>query len=521
MTKRLLLIIAFLVSLCIAPHAALAVTLQEEIDLGNKIDAQIMKENKLYADDAAQAEIKEYGSKLAKLVGRPQITYKFKILKDDQFNAFSVPGGYVYFTDRLWRTLRKDERIGVIAHEIVHIDKRHAIDALLKQQRRQIWLSVLLMATKASDLASNIAGLAEQLYSLKYSRGDEEQADTGAVDMCIKAGYNPAGILLAMYKISRFESESGGAPPKIFSDHPPTKERLDYLTQLLVKRGITPPSPDVQTVGGQNKIGTVLTVSGDQITFTSTTPLKPGDVAWVMRDGWDFYYEKRAPVPFARAVVLSGNEVLTASVKQIPSTKQVSLVKGMEVASAPIPPVSNSAGLLKAASKLGEKARLSVDGGAKKYQRLVALQAVWNNDNTKLINDRVGYLVVLDPSNETGYVARQNPKLAYAPMGSNSPLVKVDDPDQQRWIGPIISLGRGGGTIEVATDRKLDSGKVYEVAHPIWNPDTNYSKRVVATARFYSADKKIVLKVTQFAPGYGMDDLDTGFDVYEQAKAAK
>lgn len=520
-TKRILTFAAVLFALCAAPCATLAVTIEEEIDLGKKIDAQIMKDNKLYPDESAQKEIQEYGAKLAKLVGRPQVKYEFKILKDDQFNAFSVPGGYVYFTERLWKTLRKDERIGVVAHEIVHIDKRHGIDQMLEQQRRRMWLSVLLVAVKASDLTGNIAGLAEQVYSLKYSRADEEEADSGAVDMCAKAGYNPAGILLAMYKISRFESESGGAPPKIFSDHPPTKERLNYLTQLLTKRGIAPPSANVQTAAGQNRIGSVTSVSGDTITFTSTTPLQPGDVAWVMRDGWDFYYEKRTPVPMARAVVTVGGTSPTAKAKLMPATKQVPVAKGMEVTSLPVPKVTNRVGLLNAVSKLGGKPRLSVDGGAQSYQRLLAVQAVWNKDNTKLINDNVGYLVVTNPRSDNGYVSRQNPKFAYAPMEHDSPLVRVTDPDQSRWIGPIISLGRGGGTIEVATIRTLDAGKTYEVAYPPWNRDEDYKKRVVATAKFQSAGQKIVLKVNTYTAGYSMDDLQNGFDVYEQGNKTK
>jgi len=521
MAKRFLLVVAALIVLGVAPRGAVAVTLEEEISLGKKIDAQIMKQNKLYSDDVAQKEMQEYGQKLAKFVSRPQITYHFKILKDDQFNAFSVPGGYVYFTDKLWRVLRKDERIGVVAHEITHVDKRHAIDALLKQQRRQIWLSVLLIAAKAGDFAGNVAGLAEQIYTLKYSRGDEEQADNGAVDLCQKAGYNPAGILLAMYKISRFESESGGAPPKIFSDHPPTKERLQYLTQLLGSRGISPPAANIQTAAGQNKIGSVLSVSSDTITLSSSKPLQPGDVVWVMRDGWDFYYEKRSPVPFARAVVTEGGQVATASAKLMPSTKQIALAKGMEVADPPAPSAANRIGLLRAVSKLGGIARLSLDGGAQAYQRLLAVQPVWNKDNTQLVNDNVGYLVVTNPSSETGYVGRQNPKFAYAPMEGDSALVPVDDPDQQRWIGPVISLGRGGGTVEVATSRKLDAAKTYEVVYPGWITDEIYRKRVVAKAKFDSAGPKIVLRVSEYTPGWSMDDLQNGFDVYEQAKQAK
>ncbi len=237
----------------------------------------------------------------------------------------------------LWDVLRKDERIGVLGHEITHVDERHAIDAISKQQKRQTILTIILMATKAGDIWGNVAGLAEQMYTLKYSRGDEERADFGAVDLCQKAGYNPAGILLAMYKIKRFEDEAGGAPPKIFSDHPPTKERLEYLKQLLASKGIPVPQENVETVNMPGRIGDVTSVAGNGITFTSSKPLKTGDTVWVMREGWDYYYEKHTAVPAARAVVTAGATTVTANVSMIPSTKKVQITNGMGVYAPPAP----------------------------------------------------------------------------------------------------------------------------------------------------------------------------------------
>ena len=344
--KRRLVFVALLIAFAAVGRMAVAVTLHEEIDLGKRIDVQIMKDNQLYSDDKAQNEMEEYGRKLAKYVGRPQIPYHFKILKDNDFNAFSVPGGYVYFTDHLWRVLRKDERIGVIAHEITHVDRRHAIDAISKQQKRQTILSILLAVTKASNILNNVVGIAEQMYTLKYSRGDEEQADTGAVDLCQKAGYNPAGILLSMYKIQRFQSESGGAPPKIFSDHPPTKERLLYLKTLLASKGIAVPAENIETATTPYRIGEVVTAGSDTMTFTSSKPLVAGDIVWVMRDGCDFYYEKRSAVPAARGVVTSGGQSPSANVWLIPSTKKVQPAKGMGVYGPPLPALERGVGLL-------------------------------------------------------------------------------------------------------------------------------------------------------------------------------
>lgn len=512
---------AVLVVMLAAGTAALAVSFQEEVDLGEKVDAQVMKEFKLYSDEAAQKEMNDYGQKLAKFATRQQLTFHFKILDDKEFNAFSTPGGYVYFTQRLWNVLRKDERIGVIAHEIVHTDRRHALDAISKQQRRRLWLAVILTAAKASDLVGNVASIAEQMYSLKYSRGDEEQADKGAVEMCQKAGYNPAGILLSMYKIGRFESESGGAPPKIFSDHPPTKERLQYITQLLTSKGVPIPPQDAPTVAGVGQIGKVASVASDNITFSSTKALQPGEIVWVMRDGWDFYYEKKTPVPFARAEVTATAPAPAAKVWLMPSNKKTTLAKGMDVCAMPAPAPEKGVGLMRAESKLTKTGVLQLDANPKLRDRYLAMQAVWNSDNTKLVNDCVGYVVVTNPGSKSGYVAMQRPKYAYAPMQADSVLVQYTDADQQRWIGPVISIGRSGGTIEVSTSRQLDKSKTYDVLYPAWNKDDSYKKRTVGTAKFDSAGEKIVLKMATYSPGYGVSDLQNGFDVYESGKAAK
>lgn len=520
-TKRLLLILGVFLSIASFSSAVLAMSVQEEIDLGKKIDLQIMKENRLYQDEAAQKEMEQYGQRLAKFVTRTQIPYHFKILKDNEFNAFSIPGGYVYFTDRLWNTLRKDERIGVLAHEITHVDKRHAIDAMSKQQTRQTVLAVILAATRAGDIWGNVAGIAEQMYTLKYSRADEQQADYGAVDLCIKAGYNPQGILLAMYKIQRFENESGGAPPKIFSDHPPTKERLQYLKQLLVSRGISVPDENIQTAAVPNRIGEVTSVSADTVTFTSNRPLKQGEVIWVMRDGWDSYYEKRTGVPAARGVVTAIGQTPTAKVWVIKSSKTAQPTNGMSVCAPPPPAPEKGIGTVTSVSLQASVGRLRLDAKPQMLERFFAIQPVWNKDFTQLVNMPVGYLVLTNPAAETGYVGAQDPDYAYAPMEINSVLTRVQDPDKDRWVGPIVSIGRGGGTIEVKTSRSLDKSKTYEVLYPAWDKEETYKKRTMGRAKLESVGPKIVLRMTGFSGGFGINDIQNGFDVYELKQEPK
>lgn len=511
--------IAFML-MCAMAQSAMAVTLAKEIELGEKLDAQLLKDYALYADENAQKQIEEYGQNLAKFVNRPEITYHFKILEDNQFNAFSIPGGYVYFTSRLWNILREEERIGVIGHEIVHIDNRHALDAISKQQKRRTILAVLLIATRASSLAGDVASMAEQLYSLKFSRRDEEEADFGAVEFCEKAGYNPAGILLSMYKIRRFEDEAGGAPPKIFSDHPPTKERLDYLKSLLTERGIPIPEEIIETVDMPDKIGEVVSTASKTMTFTSSKPLNVGDIVWVTRDGWDSRYEKRTPVPAARCTVTSVGSDNVADVSLIATTKTWPVTKGMEVYAPPAPEIAKGIGTLKEQSAKSTVGVLQLDPKTGLYDRLMAVQPVWNSTTAEFAAENVGYLVVLDPTNPSGYVGMQNQKYAYAPMQSGSTLVKLEDPDQNRWVAPVISVGVKKEHIEVPSDIKLDASKTYDVAYPALDAKDSYKKRVVGTARADSSGgPKVVLKFTSFSPGWKMSNVKNGFDVYERPPA--
>ncbi|MHB9035467.1 MAG: M48 family metalloprotease [Armatimonadota bacterium] len=512
---RFMIVVGILAAMSITAAPAVATTLDEEIDLGKKIDAEILKEYPQINDDAELKRIDEWGQKLVKgsSVRRPQIEYHFRILKQNDLNAFSTPGGYVYFSSHLWDVLQPDERKGVIAHEIVHSDRRHALDAMSKAQRRSIILGVLLGALNASRTVGDITSIANNLYTLKYSRGDERQADEIGTQLMQEAGYNPAGLLLSMRKINRFQAESGGEPPKILSNHPPTKERLDYLTALLKKMGVPIPPENIKDIPNPNKVGGVTSITGNNVQFSSSKKLQTGDIVWLMGQGWDYRYENHIEVPIARGIVTSASNAYTAQITLVPTTKPNQVSSGTGVYALPAPEPVNGVATMQPIGDLGKivsKSTLS------KLERLLAVQQVWDNEANKVINGNAGYAIITNPQSSTGYVAVTQPRYAYAPVAAGSVLVKLTDPDAKRWVGPIISIGRGGGTIEVLPSRALDPRKTYEVAYPAWNPKDKYENRVVGTAKLSSSSGKIVMQMLTYMPGYGISNIQTGFDVYEE-----
>ncbi len=525
---QLLLIAGLLIAFGAACIPAGAVTVEQEIKLGKQINEEILRQTPVSSDAEAQKEIEEYGQQLAKGVKRTEIKYHFVILKDDELNAFSIPGGYVYFNEHLWNIMRKDERIGILGHEMTHVDRRHALDAMLDAQRRQIWLAVLLTAVKANNTWGNVADLCHQIYSLKFSRIDEQQADEGSVYLCQKAGYNPAGILLAMRKIQRFETEQGGAPPKILADHPPSAERVHYLQQLLTKLGVPIPPETAKDIPNPYRIGEVTSVTNGDVEFTSSKQLAPGDVVWLMTFGWDYRYEDRTTVPAARAVVEGMASAYKAAFRILPGIAPQKIVKGLGVYLPPAPNPETGVGRVEPlTNQPGDPGQLVTSDHLDRFQRFLAREVVWNKDRSELIYDSTGYIVVTNPLANPPFISASRPCYGYAPLQSHSILAKVDDPEGNRWVGPILSIGRNSGTIEVLPDRAMDqlsrdktAGKRYKIAFPAWDSTEPLEKRIIGTAVLKSFDKKIVLQMIGYSNGHCIDDINTGYDVYEEIKAS-
>ena len=211
---RIICIISCILLTSFASSSLHAFSLEDEMKLGKDINAEILKKTPVSKNKQSIKEIEELGQKISQNVNRKQIPYHFTILQDNDLNAFAVPGGYVYFTQRLWDVLRYDERAGVLAHETVHVDQRHSLDALLKHQRRRIWTGVLLYVFGAGNWAYNAADIVNTLHEYKYSRGDEKQADQGGVKLLEKANLNPAGLLLSLRKIKRLKMNPAAANQK-------------------------------------------------------------------------------------------------------------------------------------------------------------------------------------------------------------------------------------------------------------------------------------------------------------------
>ena len=151
-------------------------------------------------------------------------------------NAFALPDGTVILTDELVNLAKDDEMVlGVLAHEIGHVDKEHS----LRQLYRAAGVTALVMMI-GGDIGSGTEDLLVQgtgLLALSHSRSAETEADRNSVELMFKAGKDPAAIA-RFFELLRDKFDDK-ASNDFFSTHPATPERIEETRRYAeeVKRG--------------------------------------------------------------------------------------------------------------------------------------------------------------------------------------------------------------------------------------------------------------------------------------------
>jgi Zn-dependent protease with chaperone function len=204
------------------PHMSRA----QQRQLGLQAATQVYQQMPVLPDSSPETQyIRQLGQKLVATVPQQYSwPFEFHVVAQKDINAFALPGGPM-FVNIGTITAAKDEAelAGVMAHEMSHVIMQHSA----KQADKAQWTGLLagIASGVAGATLGGMAGQAAQMgismgaqgLSLKYSRGDEAQADAVGAIILYKAGYNPQA-LADFFKT--LETEGGATPPQLLSDHP-------------------------------------------------------------------------------------------------------------------------------------------------------------------------------------------------------------------------------------------------------------------------------------------------------------
>ena len=157
--------------------------------------------------------------------GGLQIPIRAVVVRRDEANAVTLPGGHIYvFKGLLDNAKDVDEVAGVIAHELGHAGNRDGIRTLLQAAG----LSLIFGSILGDFVGGGAVVLAaETLLKSAYSRHKESSADDFAVRTMLALNANPRALGSFLDRIAT-TSRRGS----IFLDHPPAPERLARINAI-------------------------------------------------------------------------------------------------------------------------------------------------------------------------------------------------------------------------------------------------------------------------------------------------
>ena len=231
--------------------------LEGDAELGKKYSAEADKEYKLSKDEEANKRLQRIGAEIAAIAnqkkvetlwGDPRLNkfeYTFKLVEGKDVNAFSLPGGYIYFFEGLLKYAESDDEIaGVMAHEVAHASLRH-VWALQREQSRisaiQIPLiiaAILAGGAEGAGSALTLGGLVGTALTSGWSVKAEKAADFAGFQYMEDSKYNPVGMLTFMERLARDERSAPSVDWGIYRTHPPGRERAESLHDYLRKAGV-------------------------------------------------------------------------------------------------------------------------------------------------------------------------------------------------------------------------------------------------------------------------------------------
>lgn len=207
-----------------------------EKKLGDMAAPQLVGTKKV--DDKEITEpIEKIGKHLESYSGNKDYDFKFYVVKDDEVNAFALPGGHVIInTGLIEKSASHEEVAGVIAHELQHVYQRHGLEKIVNRLGISFTLMMLL-----GDIGSVVDAVGGELISLKFSRDEESEADRLGLELMYKAGVEPKGMVDFFKKLNDINKDMSNLP-EIISTHPSTKQRIKDLEEMVNSKYHDPPN---------------------------------------------------------------------------------------------------------------------------------------------------------------------------------------------------------------------------------------------------------------------------------------
>jgi beta-barrel assembly-enhancing protease len=198
--------------------AANRVSIETENKMGEAVLASYNKQHAVIISGAAVDFVNKLGGELT---AGSHYHYQWLVVHDDAINAFAMPGGIVIVNTGLLKAAdQPDEVAAVLAHEVQHVEQKHALKNMLNSAGVATVVMLVL-----GDANTAMILVAHQISTQFFSRKVEAEADAKGLALLLKKNINGEGMATFFKKLAKLNPTQSDIPEWV-SSHPDTKNRI-------------------------------------------------------------------------------------------------------------------------------------------------------------------------------------------------------------------------------------------------------------------------------------------------------
>jgi predicted Zn-dependent protease len=207
-----------------APSFGYDVSVEQEEELGDLMKDGIYNQFPAVHNQEADSAMEVITRRLLDAVDSTPYRYQFRIIDNDNVNAFTIPGGNIYvFSGLITLSDSPEEVAAVLAHEIAHAEKRHVVHKIVKEFSIAVIAGII-----AGGDPGIILKIIQQVIGSSFDREQEEEADRYALELLEKAKIDPSHLGDFFAKLDE-KGLSYSKELEFLMTHPHTDSRIEKV----------------------------------------------------------------------------------------------------------------------------------------------------------------------------------------------------------------------------------------------------------------------------------------------------
>lgn len=191
---------------------------RQEKQVGQAFLRRLINDPSFLADYELQHYLQTLGDSVGQHADLRGTRLTFNLIRNNDLNAFAVPGGYItFYTGLVLATDNESELASVIAHEIAHLTQRHLPKLIARANQNKLpamaaIIGSILIGGQAGTAGITLTGAALESDRLAFTRDFEREADSIGIKMLAQSDYDPRSMVTFFEKLEQHNRIDSGVP---------------------------------------------------------------------------------------------------------------------------------------------------------------------------------------------------------------------------------------------------------------------------------------------------------------------